>query len=173
MRALEGAGFAFWSCPWFHYLGQLTSCLELVKWEQFSLSPLRGGEEKWNIVYRSLSCKPWGLSNFASYSSEGFGLESFLTWTLHTEPIMNNNWWAQERSINQNPAFSGSMCLFRLWQLSFSSFCPLHEVCRILIPWPGIEPVFPALWATTELSGKSNSYLLIGELNILIIFLAG
>ena len=52
-------------------------------------------------------------------------------------------------------------------------FCPLHEACRILVPWPGIEPVFPALRATTELSGKSNSYLLIGELNILIIFLAG
>ena len=44
-------------------------------------------------------------------------------------------------------------------------FLPLHTACRILLPWPGIKPMSPALgtwslnhWTTREKQGKSFSW---------------
>ena len=47
----------------------------------------------------------------------------------------------------------------------FIIFLPLHTACRILVPWPGIKPMSPALgtwslnhWTTREKQGKSFSW---------------
>ena len=133
--------------------------------------------------WRNLEGCSHGVAECRTRLSDFTSLFTFMHWRRKCQPTPvflpgesrgRGAWWAAVYGVTQSRTRLKwlSSSLFHVWRLSFF-FCPLHEACRILVPWPGIEPVFPALRATTELSGKSNSYLLIGELNILIIFLAG
>jgi len=143
-----------------------------------------GGDRGWDGWMASLTQWTWVWANSGRWSRTGRPgvLQSMRPqraeiWlsgdqlTTYSDPSRNWTYCLQVRPAESQTIIFSVFCLFVFCFVLFCfTFWPHHGACGILVPRPGIKPMFPAFkswslnhWTTREVSGPLSSDMRIQE----------